>query len=160
LIQPQNLKNAKLGQDIAKDTQRLHQYKEASKQMESLTNGLAALTAQLNKTEEDVAEGDLYAWTVDSIRRFKTAYHVDIPTIGQPSQSECDLFAAFPYRQFRFVLTGTAYYHDLGKFIADFENKFPHCRILNLTMDVGGGGVNGEKLNFRMDVAVLIKPAN
>jgi hypothetical protein len=115
----------------------------------------------LGRAEEDVASGDLYAWTVDTFRRFKAAYHVDIPTVGQPSQSDCDLIGDFPYKQIRFSLTGTAYYHDLGKFVADFENKFPHCRVLNLTADPSvGGPTSGEKLNFRMDIVALVKPVN
>jgi hypothetical protein len=86
---------------------------------------------------------------------------VDIPTPGQPIQGDCDLFANFPYKQIHFSLIGTAYYHDLGKFIADFENKFPHCRVVNLAADATGTGPGGgEKLNFRMDIAALVKPTN
>jgi hypothetical protein len=161
LIQPQNQKNVNLGLDIAKETQRLQQYKTAIKQMETTTNTLAELTSQLNRAEEDVASGDLYAWTVDTIRRFKAAYHVDIPTTGQPTQSDCDLIGNFPYKQIRFSLNGTAYYHDLGRFISDFENKFPHCRVLNLTADPNGLSSSGnEKLNFQMEIVALVKPLN
>jgi hypothetical protein len=86
---------------------------------------------------------------------------VDIPTIGQPAQTDCDLISNFPYKQIRFSLNGTAYYHDLGKFIADIENKLPHCRVLNLAADpVGSGAAGGERLNFRMDIVALIKPNN
>ena len=52
-----------------------------------------------------------------------------------------------------------AYYHDLGKFVSDLENKFPHCRVLNLSADPVAGGVSGgERLNFRMDMVALVKP--
>jgi len=71
------------------------------------------------------------------------------------------LFGNFPYKQMRFTLTGVAYYHDLGKFIADFENKFPHCRVVNLSADAPGSmSANGERLNFRMDIITLVKPSN
>ncbi len=62
--------------------------------------------AQLNQAEEDVATGDLFAWTYDTIRQFKAGYHVDIPTIGQPVQSDVDLIPNFPYKQINFSLDG------------------------------------------------------
>ena len=161
LIQPQKEKNADLGRKIGEETHKLKNYKETIKQMDASTAALGELAQQLNHAEEDVAAGDLYAWTYDTIRRFKAAYHVDIPTPGQPIQSDCDLISNFPYKQIRFSLIGTAYYHDLGKFVADFENKFPHCRVLNLAADTTGAGPNGgEKLNFRMDIVALVKPTN
>jgi len=161
LIQQQNDKNQRLGKEIVKTGDQLQQIKTTIRQKEATAAVLANLTQQLAHAEEDVASGDLYAWTYDTIRRFKAAYHVDIPTLGQPQQSDCDLIADFPYKQIKFSLTGTAYYHDLGKFVADFENKFPHCRVLNLSADpVAGGASGGERLNFRMDIVALIKPTN
>lgn len=161
MIQPQKEKNITLGRKIAEETRKLKKYKDDIKQMDATTAALAELNQQLDHAEEDVASGDLYAWTYDTMRRFKAAYHVDIPNIGQPDQRDCDLFSNFPYRQIRFSLIGTAYYHDLGKFIADFENKFPHCRVINVAADAtstGPGG--GEKLNFRLEVVALVKPTN
>jgi hypothetical protein len=73
--------------------------------------------------------------------------------------SDVDLLPKFPYKQLKVSVTGTAYYHDLGKFIADFENTFPHIRITNLTVDTGGATAEGgEKLAFRMEVVALVKP--
>lgn len=159
LINPQNGKNHALASSIGHETAQLQLYKTAIKQMEATKSALDDLTQQLNHAEEDVASGDLSAWTYDTIRRFKAGYHVDIPSIGLPVQNDCDLIANFPYRQIRFSLTGTAYYHDLGKFVSDFENKFPHCRVLNLSADPAGNGpAGGERLNFRMDVVALVKP--
>ena len=65
----------------------------------------------------------------------------------------------FPYKQIRVNINGTAYYHDLGKFIADFENTFPHIRIVNLTIEpVNTADPGNEKLSFRMDIVALVKP--
>ena len=159
LINPQNEKNRVVAASIGHETAQLQQYKAAIKQMEATKSALAELTQQLNRAEEDVASGDLYAWTYDTIRRFKAGYHVDIPTIGQPATGECDLIGNFPYKQFRFSLSGTAYYHDLGKFVSDFENKFPHCRVLNLAADpLGSSPAAGERLSFRLDIIALVKP--
>jgi hypothetical protein len=85
---------------------------------------------------------------------------VDIPNVGQPSAGDCELLGGFPYKQIRFSLSGSAYYHDLGKFVADFENKFVHCRVVNLSLEPSGEPAAGEKLNFKMDVIALVKPNN
>jgi Tfp pilus assembly protein PilO len=161
LILPQNQKIHDLGASIAKANAELNQYQALIKQMDATKANLDDLNRQLNRAEEDVAAGDLYAWTVDTIRRFKTGYHVDIPNIDRPSQGDCDLIGDFPYRQIRFSLSGTAYYHDLGKFIADFENKFTHCRVVDLSVaPAGENPAAAERLNFRMDIVALVKPNN
>ncbi len=159
LIQTQNDNNERLGKEINKTADQLAEVNKTIKQKEATSAVLADLMQQLNQQEADVASGDLYQWTYDTIRRFKANYHVDIPTIGQPQPGDCDLIPNFPYKQIKFSLSGTAYYHDLGKFVSDFENKFPHCRVLNLTADpVAGGASGGEKLNFRIDIVALVKP--
>ena len=161
LISPQNAKNRDQAMKIGQETTRLQQYEKTIKQMQATKDALDSLNQQLTHAEADVASGDLYAWTVDTIRRFKTNYRVEIPTIGQPSQSDCDLIGDFPYKQIRFSLSGTAYYHDLGKFVSDFENKFTHCRVVNLSLDPANDGpAGGEKLIFHMDIVALVKPNN
>jgi len=121
---------------------------------------LTDATYNLARAEEDMASGDVYAWTYDTIRRFKANYRVEIPTVSQPTMGEVDLMPQFPYKQVKVSVSGTAYYHDLGKFIADFENTFPHIRVANLTIEPAGSSVKSEdeKLNFRMDIIALVKP--
>jgi hypothetical protein len=160
MISPQNAKNRDLGVQIGTENARLQQYKTATttNQMTAAAAALADVSDQLERAESDVASGDLYAWTVATMQHFKEGYHnVDIPEFGQPVQSDCDLIGNFPYKQIRFAANGTAYYHDLGKFVADFENKFPHCRIVNFSADPVGGS---EKLNFKMDIVALVRPSN
>jgi len=114
-------------------------------------------TAQLASAESDIASGDFYAWTYDLIRRFKANYKVEIPTIAEPAVQDMDLLPSFPYRQIRLTLTGTAFYHDLGKFVSDFENTYPHIRIVNLSMTPAAGAGEPEKLAFRFDIVALVK---
>lgn len=120
------------------------------------TNELAAATVALAHAEEDMASGDLYSWSYNTLRLFKQQYKVEIPEIGHPVDGEVDLIPSFPYRQMRFTISGSGYYHDIGKFVADFENHFPHVRVTNLTIDPAAA--DGEKLTFRMDITALIKP--
>ena len=115
----------------------------------------------LARAEDGMASGDVYAWNVDMIRRFKAQYSdIDIPQIGQPEISDVDLLPQFPYKQVRVTVSGTAYYHDLGRFIADFENTYPYARLVNLTLEPASTdlGAGSEKLSFRMDIISLVKP--
>ena len=66
----------------------------------------------------------------------------------------------FRFKQVRFTVTGTAYYHDLGRFIADFENAFPHIRVVNLQLQPADVTGSDEKLSFRMDILALVQPTS
>ena len=117
------------------------------------------ITQRLSHAEEDSATGDFFAWTYDTIRQFKINRHVDITSIGQPVLADVEMLPNFPYKQIKFQIIGTGYYHDIGKFIADLENKFPHMRVVNLTMDTASNTESSnEKLAFRIEIAALVKP--
>ncbi len=127
--------------------------KHANTTAAELTN----VTQTLSEAEKDMASGDLYSWTYNTIRLFKARYQVDIPEIGHPDVGPVDLFSSFPFKQVKFTVTGTAYYHDLGKFIADFENTYPHIRVVNLQLQPANADDGGEKLSFKMDIIALVK---
>jgi hypothetical protein len=116
---------------------------------------LADVTSELTRAEADMASGDLYSWTYGTMRQFKQQHKVEIPEIGPPRVGEVDLLPDFPYKQITFSITGKAFYHDLGKFVADFENTFPHARLVNLNIASVAGG--GEELTFSMDIIALVK---
>ena len=160
LISPQNVQIRKLASDTSVRRGDLQKIKDTIKQSDAMANALGEVSRQLNHAEEDVATGDVYAWTYDTLRRFKSTYHVDIPSIGQPTFSEADLIPNFPYRQVKLTLNGSAYYHDLGKFASDFENNFPHMRLVNLVIESANYSPNNptERVNFHMDVVTLVKP--
>jgi type II secretory pathway pseudopilin PulG len=116
-------------------------------------------TVELTEAEKDMATGDPNAWIYDTIRGFKSQYKMDITIATSTTTGDVDLMPKFPYRQLKVTVAGTAYYHDLGRFIADFENNYPHGRICNLLIHPAGlGGDNAEKLSFSMDIIALIKP--
>lgn len=160
LIQPQNTKNANLAQQIIKESGRLDDYKKLIKKKEETTALVVTLSNQLVQAEQDLAYGDLNEWTYDFVRRLKAAApKLELSAPNSGALSDCDLIPAFPYKQLRIALTGSTHYHDLGKFISDFENKYPHCRILNVSAEPAASGVGGsEKLNFRLDLVALVKP--
>jgi hypothetical protein len=124
----------------------------------SVANDLSETAAAVIHSEEDMASGDLYSWTYDTLRRFKQPYRVEIPDVGHPATGEMDMLPSFPYKQIRFAVNGTAYYHDLGKFIADFENNFPHARVVHLVVEpMPGADITNERLAFRMEIIALVK---
>jgi len=159
LIRPQYQTLSKIHRAASNERNKLQTIKDTIKKAGDTTVQLSNVTANLSSAEEDMASGDIYAWTYDTIRKFKASYRVDIPTIGQPSLGDVDLLPQFPYKQARVTISGTAYYHELGRFIADFENTFPHIRVVNLTIEPVNTTESGnEKLSFRLDVVALVKP--
>jgi len=156
LIAPQQQENSKLATDILNNTAKLEQIKKTVQQAAANAQTAPDIADQLNLAETDIASGDMFAWTYDTIRRFKAGYKIEVPNIGQPVQGDVDLIAGFPYKQIKFTLSGTGYYHDLGKFVSDLENKFPHIRVLNLSLEPVGE-LNSEKISFRMEIAALVK---
>jgi Tfp pilus assembly protein PilO len=156
LIVPQNASNAAIANEVKTIRNKLDQYKDTIKQATLADENLKKVLNQLSESEQDVASGDVSAWTYDMLRGFKFAYHnVDVQNMGSPAPGEMELISNFPYKQVKVALNGTAFYHDLGKFVMDFENKFPHMRVLNFSAEPTG---TGERLNFHMDVATLVKP--
>lgn len=157
LIRPRYAALAQIATEQKHADDKLAGMQAAIKQADATTAELARETQTLADTESDMASGDLYSWTYNTLRLFKAPYQVDIPDIGHPDVGTMDLLPAFPFKQVKFTVTGTAYYHDLGKFIADFENKFPHIRVVDLQMQPADAAGGGEKLSFKMDIIALVK---
>jgi len=159
LIRPQYAAISGINNQIDSKRADLQKIEDTLKKAGSVTNQLMDLAATLTQTEGDLVSGDPALWIYDKIRNFKEHYKVDISVNSQLSMGEVDLLPHFPYKQLKVTVGGTAFYHDLGKFIADFENTFPHARITNLILDpVGGTGETNEKLSFRMDIIALANP--
>ena len=137
------------------------QIRNTKKNSQQIEKDLTLTLRKLENQEEDMAADDLYASMYNSIRRFKSAYRVDIPEIkstGVPT--ETDLLPEFPYKQVTVTISGTAYFFDLGKFVADFENRFPTSRIVDLDLSPASSAVleDREKLAFKMDIVSLVRP--
>jgi hypothetical protein len=159
LIRPQYAAIANIRTQTGKARDELQNKKETIKTVNTVSNDLAELTGKLGVAERDLATGDPSVWIYDTIRNFKAKYKMDISVNSQLTIGAMDLLPHFPYKQLKVTVNGTAYYHDLGKFIADFENTYPHVRVVNLIIDpAGGAGDDSEKLAFRMDIIALINP--
>jgi Tfp pilus assembly protein PilO len=158
VIRPQYDSLASLARTKKAELIKLQQIKDTIKTADDTANKLSDTSYSLVQAENDIAFGDVFAWMNDTIRRFKVGYKVEIPTISQPVIGDVDLIPQFPYKQAKISVSGMAFYHDLGKFISDFENAFPHMRVVNLTVEpANGSGADAEKLSFRLDIVALVK---
>jgi len=128
-----------------------------------IQRNLTASFARLKAIESTMASGDMYSWIILTVKTFKENYRVDIPQFSREVPAEVGMFARFPYHAVVFHVRGTAYYHDFGKFVADFENTFPYMRIQNIELDpVAASNANSqgdqEKLAFKMEIVALVNP--
>jgi len=124
---------------------------------------LEASTHELQGIEEGMASGDMYSWIILTINKFRADRKVDIPQFSREVPTEVGVLPKFPYRAALFNVRGTAYFHDFGKFIADFENAFPFIRIQNLELEAAASSSatstgDPEKLAFRMEIVTLVNP--
>jgi hypothetical protein len=133
-----------------------------------LEKNLEGNLEKLKNIEQGMASGDMYSWIIMTINRFRADRKVDIPQFSREVTTEVGVFPKFPYKAALFNIRGTAHFHELGKFIADFENTFPHIRIQNIDFEPAGQtaattgssttSVEPEKLSFKMEIVALINP--
>lgn len=119
----------------------------------------ARVKAEITSREDGMAHGDRFFWFVNTLNKFKASYDVDIPQISPEVVGAVGIFPEFPYQSATFKVSGSARYYDFGKFLRDFENRHPYIQIQNLDLEPDTTP-NSEKVNFRMDMVTLIKPAN
>ena len=128
-----------------------------------VATALQGVVSRLNAAEGAMASGDLYIWMIQTMSQFKLAHQVEIPQISREIPCEVGVFPQFPYKAATFVMQGTAYFHDLGKFLASLENNFPYMRVQNLELEPTGNpragkGEDNERLGFKMEIVTLVKP--
>jgi hypothetical protein len=120
---------------------------------------------KLKSIEQHMASGDMYSWIITTVNRFRADRKVEIPQFSREVTTEIGVFPKFPYKAALFHIRGTAHFHELGRFIADFENTFPHIRIQNIDMEpasqsaaTASSTTEPEKLAFKMEIVALINP--
>jgi hypothetical protein len=140
--------------------EKLDQMQKAAKRSKEVEKTYSETRDSLAEKEADMASGDLYSWMFTTLRRFQKGYKVELPQISPVVSGEVNLLPKFPYQQAMVTVGGSAHFHELGRFIADFENAFPYMRISNLSLDVNPGSAptDFEKLSFKMEIVTLVKP--
>jgi hypothetical protein len=134
---------------------------------EEIENEKAAALERLRSVEEGMASrDDRYQWSLQLIQKARTGQEVEVMDATRPDTKPVNLIPQFPYEAAVFTVKGNGYYHDFGKFLADFENRFPYFHVQNVTLgaagessvEVASGRMPKDKLLFKMDVIALIKP--
>jgi len=132
------------------------------KQAGKIEAELEAVTGRVRQVEETMAQGDMYSWVIKTMNKFLANHRVDIPTFTPPGVGEVGIMPQFPYKAATFAIRGTAYFHDFGAFVADFENSFPCARLQNLDLEplgiLSAKPEDAEKVSFRLEIVTLIKP--
>jgi len=128
-----------------------------------IQKNLEEVAARLKTIESTMPSGDMYSWIILTVNTFKENYKVEIPQFSREVPAEVGMYAKYPYRAAIFNLRGTAYFHDLGRFVADFENTFPYIRIQNIELDPSAASnanlqTDEEKLAFKMEIVTLVNP--
>jgi Tfp pilus assembly protein PilO len=128
------------------------------KSADAVKTQLNQVDAKLAEKEQDMVSGDYYASLVNTVSKFKLRYKLEIPQFSPAaSVTDCDLLPKFPYKQVRIVISGSGYYEEIGKFVADFENEYATSRIVNLELTPYAGPLEAkEKLTFRMEIVSLV----
>jgi hypothetical protein len=160
LIRRQHESLANLAQRKADAATKLKAVLDSIHRADCIKTELEDARNSLTAAEKDVASGDLYAWVINSLRQFKAPYKVEIPQFSQlGTPVDVNLLPRFPYKQATLTVAGTAHFHELGQFLADFENQFPHVRLCNLSLDVNAPSltVEPETLSFKVDIVTLVK---
>src|SRR3984957_7247428 len=124
---------------------------------------LSTATNNLVKIEGAMPSGDLFSWIVSSLKQFNVpTYKVEMPQISAPLTGSVRMFPEYPYNEATVSVSGTAYYYEFGKFLADLENHFPYLRVQNLLLEPGFGTTpeEREKLTFHMEIVTLINKPN
>jgi len=144
---------------------RLEKAKNLLKQADKAETQLADAVNKLTAVEESMASGvDHYTWAILLLEKAREGHEVKIIEVTRPVRGDVGVLAQFPYPAAIFTVRGAGFFHDFGKFLADFENSFPYFRVQNLTLAPGAESFGpdtsaaNESLSFRMEIVALIKP--
>ena len=116
----------------------------------------------LDSLESKMASGDVYRWVIRTFSDEQRFPNVELSNFEPPRTSDASPQSKVHYRVASFSISGTALYHDFGKYLAHLENRFPNLRIQKLELENSHPGdttsEDAEKLNFKIDVALPVKP--
>jgi hypothetical protein len=152
---------------VGESQNKLLKAEDKIKRSEAIEASADSILKELGKAESEMASAaDPYAWSYLFIDRIKAGHEIDVTEVTRPQVGAVGILPDFPYPAATFTVRGYAYYHDLGRFISDFENRYPYFRVqnilLSLTEETGAGRAassrKAEQLFFKLDIVALVKP--
>ncbi|MBM3880247.1 MAG: hypothetical protein FJ387_11095 [Verrucomicrobia bacterium] len=73
-------------------------------------------------------------------------------------ETDTDLLPDFPYKSAEMAFELVGWYHQLGRFLAELENKNPFLRFQVLAIQNDGATAAAEKLRLKLKVIALVRP--
>jgi len=140
----------------------------------SLEDQAAGLSNQLAQIERTLANrADPFAWSYQLIMRATNQANarLELREVTRPqAPGPVGILPEFPYQAVSFEVRGVAYWEELGRFLADFENRNPYFYTRNLQLGLAreaddsktdsGAGERVERLTFKVDVVALVQPVS
>lgn len=136
--------------------EKLAKAERLTKNRVALHEELVTKRAFINELEEGMASGDMYAWIIGLMNREVPAFNLSIPVYSREAVVDIGVLPKFPYRAAAFPIRGTGHFHDLGRFIAHMENRYPFMRVQNIELTPSPEGRG--RLDFRFEIISPIKP--
>jgi hypothetical protein len=119
-----------------------------------------AANLRLESLEGQMAHGDIYRWVVNRGADLQDQHDIYLSAPPPPRLIEVEAPPAVAYPAALYSLSGYGYFHNVGTFLADFENSSPFIRMKSFTIQATAPGLVGtreaEKLSFQMDFVTLV----
>ncbi len=149
-------KTAEAHDKVDKANHAIKRTEEVNDSLQKRQEELAALESQL------APEENLYGWFLPILNKFSRSRPVAVIEAPKGKVDEVHVLPRFPYKGAVFSqVRVTGFYHDIGRFLADFENDFPYFQIQNpditLTKTLSVAD-DREKLDFTFDIVALVQP--
>jgi hypothetical protein len=107
-----------------------------------------------------MAHGDIYRWVVNQGADLQDRHDIYLSAPPPPRLIEVEAPPPVAYPAALYSLGGYGYFHNVGTFLADFENSSPFIRMKSFVIQATAPGLVGtrdaEKLSFQMDFVTLV----
>ena len=122
--------NALAGKIAQMQSKRDSSTKTAKRQADFQTNLDGQKKILVGKQAEMPRAGEGILWFNTLMEERRVQYNLDIQEIKQPEQPvDPGVLPRFDFKGVSFMVTMTGVYADFGRFLADFENRYPYMRI-------------------------------
>ena len=170
LVSPAQGALKKLGTQITEAEKKYTEADRLRKRNDAVREEMEKLEERLGAIEAGMVTGDPVLWIRSTENKFRSQapYKVEIPNFPFRGHGDMSMIPEFPYKAAAYSFSGVAYFHDLGKYLADWENQYPYMRVLSLEMtpedsgsasaSASASGGEREKLAFSFEVSALVKP--
>jgi Tfp pilus assembly protein PilO len=122
-----------------------------------IEQNLAENRKLLEEMQKDMApQGQYYYWFLKLLEDFRTKEGLDpnfLADLQQPTPTESGILPKFPYNSLTFGVRTSGRYHEIGKFLANFENNYPFMRIERVRLQPDSAARTGNTTRPRQGAA-------